>query len=240
MNKWREELRRAFDAPQPMRKRAFLRNLNAGGMSVSAFLVSQIGYIRKRVWCVCAAIAAVSVFGAVFLPDTVLWLISGLTPLLVLTIIAESGRSEYYQMAELEMATRFSLRSVTLARLAILGTVSLLLLGILVPIGLCGGTAAPVAAVLYIVTPFLLSAYAGLLIVRKLRGQEAMYICTGVSAGISMFLLLSHSLTPFIYQERCLAAWITAALVLLIGSGKEYRSIIKRTEDLAWSLSQTV
>ena len=237
MDKWKDELKQAFDAPQPVRKRNFLRHLDLPGMPVHEFLFSQIGYIRKWVWCVSTLIFVVSILGLAFLPGTVLWLISGLTPLLALTIISESGRSELYKMAELEMATRFSLRSVTFARLAILGLMNLLLLGVLLPIGLWNDTVAPFAAALYIVTPFLLTTFIGLYIVRKFRGQEAMYACVGTSVGISISLFLSHNIIPFIYQEQCLTAWMITALALLFGNGKQCIAMIKKTEELAWNLS---
>lgn len=237
MDQWKDELKRAFEAPRPVRKREFLRQLELPRMPVYEFLYVQIGYIRKWAWCVSGLVFAVSVLGLAFLPDRVLWLISGLTPLLALTIVSESGRSERYEMAELEMATRFSLRSVTLARLAILGLMNLLLLGVLFPIGLWSGTSTPLAAALYMITPFLLTTFIGLYIVRKLSGQEAMYACVGTSVGISMFLFLSHNVIPFIYREQCLAAWMITALALLVGNGKQYVAMIKQTEELAWNLS---
>ena len=237
MDKWKDELMQAFDAPRPVRKRDFLRQLYLPKIPVHEFLFVQMGYIRKWIWCVSTLIFVVSILGLVFLPGIVLWLISGLTPLLALTIISESGRSELYKMVELEMATHFSLRSVTFARLAILGLMDLLLLGVLLPIGLWNDTAVPLAAALYIITPFLLTTFIGLYIVRKFRGQEAMYACVGISVGISISLFLSHKIIPFIYQEQCLTAWMITALALLFGNGKQCVAMIKKTEELAWNLS---
>lgn len=237
MDKWKEELKMAFDAPCPVRKKDFLRRLDRCEMPVYRFLLSQVGYIRKWVWCVSVLIFGISVLGLAILPGTVLWMISGLTPLLALTIISEGGRSEVYNMAELEMATRFSLRSVTLARLVILGVLNLLLLGGLLPIGLWNDEVAPLAAILYIITPFLLSAYIGLCLVRKIRGKEGIYICGSASVGISIFLCLSHSVIPCIYREQWLAAWLLTALALLFGIGKQCVAMINKTEELSWNLS---
>ena len=237
MDQWKDELKRAFEVPRPVRKREFLQQLELPRMPVYEFLYVQIGYIRKWAWCVSGLVFAASVLGLAFLPDRVLWLISGFTPLLAMTIVSESGRSERYEMAELEMATRFSLRSVTLARLAILGLMNLLLLGVLLPIGLWSGTSTPYAAALYMITPFLLTTFIGLYIARKFRGQEAMYACVGASVGISISLFLSHNIIPFIYQKQCLTAWMITALVLLFGNGKQCVAMINKTEELAWNLS---
>ncbi len=237
MNHWKDELKQAFAAPYPLRKREFLRQLESRRISVHEFLFSQIGYIRKWVWCVSALVFIVCILGLTFLSGDVLWLISGLAPLLALTIISESGRSECYEMAELEMATRFSLRSLTLARLGILGVTNLLLLGLLFAVGLWNNTLDPLAAGLYIITPFLLTTFVGLYIVRKFKGREAIYACVGTAVGISFSVLISHNVIPFIYQESYLAVWTAVALALCIGNGKEYIAMIKRTEELAWNLS---
>ena len=237
MDKWKEELKQAFDAPRPVRKREFLRQLSLPRMHIYEFLFSQIGYIRKWVFCISILVFGVSILGFAFLPNAVLWLISGLTPLLALTIVSESGRSELYQMAALEMATRFSLRSVTFARLAILGLTNLLILGILVLIGLWNDIATPFAAALYIITPFLLTTFTGLYIVRKCKEQEAMFACVGTAVGISTFLFLSHNIIPFIYQEQWITVWMIVALVLFFGNGKQCVAMIKQKEEFAWNLS---
>lgn len=237
MKHWKDELKRGFDAPLPKNKKAFIRKLAPSRIPFHEFLFFQITYIRKWVWCVAGLVFVTAILGLAFLPDTVLWLISGLTPLLALTIISESGRSELYKMAELEMATRFSLRSITLARLGVLGVTNILILGLLLPIGLWNDTLTPFAAGLYMITPFLLTTFTGLLIVRNFKGQEAMYACAGTAVGISISLFLSHNIIPFIYQEQWLTVWMITALVLLFGNGKQCIATIKTTEELAWNLS---
>lgn len=237
MDHWKDEIKQAFAAPPPCRKSDFLRRLDPPRISVYGFLFSQIGYIRKWVWGVSVSVFLVSVLGLAFLPADVLWLVSGLTPLLALTAISESGRSQCYEMTELEMATRFSLRSVVLARLGILGAADLILLGLLLPVGLWNNSLSPFAAGLYIVTPFLLTALVGLHIVRKFPGREAMYACTGTTLCISFSVFLSHSSIPLIYQESYLVWWALGALALCVGTGKQYIAMIKRTEEFAWNLS---
>ena len=96
MRRWKNELKEAFNAPQPVRKSEFLRQLNCPEIPVHMFLMSQVGYIRKWVWCVSAVILIASVLSVAFLPSTSLWMISGLTPFLALTLISESGRSQRY------------------------------------------------------------------------------------------------------------------------------------------------
>ena len=159
MYQWKEELKHAFEAPKPVKKREFLRRLDVPKMSFSTFLFSQMSYIRKWVWVVSFLVFSVAILGVAFVPDAVLWLISALTPLLALTVVSESGRSACYKMDELEMATRFSLRSVTFARLTILGLLNLLIFTIFLFLGVWNDTATPLAVGLYIVTPFLFTSF---------------------------------------------------------------------------------
>lgn len=239
MKHWKDELKQGFNAPEPLNKKAFLRKIGPTRMTTREFLFTQISYISKLSWCVAFFVFITAILGLTLLPNTVIWLISGLTPLLALTIISESGRSELYKMAELEMATRFSLRSVTFARLGILGLMNLFILGIFVLIGLWNGSSTPFAVLLYIITPYLLTTFTGLSIVRKFNGQEALYGCVGVAIGISIALFFSHNVIPIIYQKQWLVLWAIVAMILLPATGKQCIAMIKQTEEYTWNLSLT-
>ncbi len=148
--KTKEALKTVFAAPPPLRKKEFLQKTAPvpAKLSLFSFLLVQLRYIRKHVW-----ILAALIFGFLFSVSFILsadriWALSAFTPLLALLTVAETGRSEIYEMAELEMATRFSLRSVLLARLCILGLNNLFLLGLLFPVSLAGSHIPSLRAVL--------------------------------------------------------------------------------------------
>lgn len=237
MNNWNKELKKAFEAPKPLRKQEFIRRFVSRKVTIPEFLFTQIGYIRIQVWGISIFVMIVAVLGVTFFSKDMLWFICSLTPLLAFTFISENGRSECYKMTELEMATRFSLRSVTLARLAILGLTDLVLLSLLLPLGLCNNEWSLLAVGLYMTTPYLLTTFCCLYIVRKFRGRESLYACVGITACISCVALFSHSTIPYIYQERYLIEWGVGALILCIGIGTQYVKIINQTEELSWNLS---
>lgn len=226
----KNELKYVFEAPEPMHKRAFLRTLEQPKTSVFAFVLSQLGYIRRWVWIVSALVFILSMMGAVGLTKDTVWVTSALMPLLALTVVSESGRSEIYEMAELEMATRFSLRSVVLARLGILGVENLFILGLLsVGIWRQGGVPTWGVCMLF---PYLLTTFAGLTVVRRLRGREAVYICAGIAACISFSVMaLRGSIVQ--YCQSVGSLWRTAAvllLMLLIGTARQCVGIVRQTE----------
>lgn len=236
MSHWKKELQKAFEAPESPRKRDFLRRLEQPRMGVLLFLLTQVGYIPKWNWCLSGAVFLVALVGAVVLSVDMLWVISALTPMLALSLVTESGRSECYGMAELELATRFSLRSVTLARLCILGVENLLLLVGLVFFGVCNAVHVPLHAGVYILTPFLLTTFTGLHLVRRVQGQEAVYFCVGAAIFISVCVLFTREAVPGIYQPDHLAWWLIGAVILGIGTVKQFCITIHTKEELRWSL----
>ena len=222
----KKQLRHVFEAPPPLHKKEFLCKLELPQMSTAEFIFSQIGYIRKWVWGVSALVFAISLALSVMLSVDMLWAISAFTPLLALTFLSESGRSENYDMAELEMATRFSLRSVLFARSGILGMENLVLLCLLIPVGLRNNAFSPIQAGVYIIAPFLLTTFMGLWIVRRFRGREAIYCCTGMAACISISIFFIHLTIPQVYQENHLVWWMIGILLLCIGTAKQYYKIV--------------
>lgn len=223
----KRELKRVFEAPEPLHKKEFLRTLEQQKISMPAFVLSQIGYIRRWIWIVSVLVYSISVMGAAWMAADTVWVISALMPLLALTVVSESGRSENYEMAELEMATRFSLRSVILARLGILGMENLVILSLLLPIGICRQGLSVFQAGVYILFPYLMMTFAGLSVVRKIRGREAVYICIGVAVCISFFVLVLHGSIPQLYQADSLVWWIAAILLLCIGTARQCVGILK-------------
>lgn len=204
-------------------------------MPLSRFLLSQLGYIRKWVWIAAALISLTAIIGAQTESPHLLWVLSACTPLLALTIISESGRSRCYEMEELEMATRFSLRSVVLARLGLLGIFNLFLLVLLICIGCGNSPYRPLTVGIYISVPFLLTTFLGLSITRKFRGQEGLYACAGSALCVSILVFLTRTSAAFLYGEPLLIWWIAGLIALCIGIGQQYRKLIAQTEDLSWN-----
>ena len=153
-------------------------------------------------------------------------------PLLALGIITECGRAEVYKMAELEMSTRFSIKSAVLARLGIIGGVSLILICAVTPI--IGSDILRTGV--YILCPYLLTAYLGFLAVRKIHGRESMYVCVGIATAVSVLnIIFSSELSALCIPEN-FVLWGAALAVLGIGTAVQCYKMIKQTEDLTWSL----
>lgn len=224
---WKQALREAFEAPEPLEKRKFLSELPRPGISSFRFALSQAAYIRRRSRAVFLLAFGVSMAGTVLFPGDVLWVISAFTPLLALALVSECGRSRKYEMEELELSTRLSLKSVLLARLGILGAENAAFLGVLLFLGVRDSEMGVLSAGLYITAPFLLTAFLGLCAVRRLRGREGDYACMGIAACVSVLGAAMHTRIMLTLGEGSLAWWGAAVLLLGAGTAGQYSGMLR-------------
>ena len=233
----REALRRAFAAPQPQRRDAFLRRVAPlpPCMSAGAFLLTQAGYLHWGVWAASALVFGAAVLCGRALGPELLPHLSALTPLLALTLVAESSRSVRCGMAELELATRFSLRRVTLARMGLLGIENLALLCLLVPLAARQSARGVLAVGSYLLAPYLLTVCVGLALEQRLRGPEGMYACCAAGAAISVTIELAKSLEPLLYAPPALGGWAMGTALLLAATAVQAHRMLKQTEEITWN-----
>lgn len=237
MNKeLKNALKESFKAPAPIRKKEFLRSVQKPSINIFEFVGTQTAYIRKWVWGLSVLIFIVALIGAEYLERDMLWCVSAFMPLLALSVLTESGRSETYGMAEFELSTRFSLKSVILARLLILGVANLALFCLLLPFAHMNNGTSILQTGVYMACPYLFTAFSGLWAVRKVHGKEATYLCTGIAIAVSAGNLLVYQSFPTIYAGQGLIWWIAALIFFGIGTTNQCYQIVKQTEELAWNL----
>ena len=229
-DKLKRALAAEFAPPEPVRKREFLRKVRGEGVSSLGFVLIQLPYIRKRVWLLSLAVLAAGVWTALRTELTVVWVASALMPWLAVTAVTENTRSAACGMAELEMSTSFSLGSLTLARLGIVGAVHFVLLCVLTLV--CGrdGISA-VRAGIYILMPYLLTLCLGLPLTRKTGGS---WPCLGAAALVSGAGTLLHNVR--LYEPEFIKYWVMAAAAMVIVTVAEYKKTVFSKEALLWSL----
>lgn len=230
-----------FLAPAPQRKAEFLaylekensRRLNAYKTSVSmgSFLLSQVPYIRKRVYLISLAVLAASVLAADYAGTDSIWYIAAMMPFVALCMVSESARSEIYGMAELEMASRFSIKSILLARFGTIGLVHMILLCILIPIVRYSTLLSFVRVGIYLLVPYLAASALEFAAVRRFRGKEAISVCMGISVMVSLSNYLLEGLFEFLFGAKHFIIWIILAVYLTGKVIQEYRNIMCRNEE---------
>ena len=237
-NKMKTLIRTAFDAPPPQKKEEFLRRSAYSPAKKSAWydmIPAQIGYIHKSAWVCAVMVFAVVLYSISDQNENTVFMIAAFTPFLALSVLVESNRSRRYNMSELEAVTRYSLRSIVFCKMLILGIFDLMFLLFVIAItGVRPGNDM-LSSGTYILLPYLLTMWLGLMIERTRIGQETPYAGTGISMLISLILLLmvnsDHRLLHPAYEH----GWGILIVVSVIGIVIGIRDKAKCLEDAVWS-----
>ena len=227
-----ELLEEVFRAPEPRRKQEFLKKLPIRKISFGRFVWIQTAYIKKSTWLLSFGIFAAALVGGGILEKNMLWFLSAMMPFLAVSAIAENSRSEIYGMAELEMATRFSLRSVVLARMGILG---LLHFAVLCAAAILGGGGTFLQMGVYLLVPYLLTDVGGLWFARRFHGREAFYACLCLAPVVGILPMISEYLLQTWYYGEVFGWWVAVLALLCITAAVEWIKRIKGTEEMTWN-----
>lgn len=230
-------LQSAFEAPAPAGKEAFLqkygkRRRYRPEIGMAAFVMMQLSYIRKRVWLLYTGLFLLALSGGVFPEKNVLWIFAAMTPFLAASAVTESKRSADCGMAELEMSTCFSVKSVLFARMAIMGPVHLLLLLCLTLAGR-GGDFTAFEAGVYLLLPYMLTNVICLWLTRKIRGQEGTYACMAAAILIAALYDMAKYAGATLFDGRHLQWWLAAFAVFTALTVREYRKMMHQMEQTA-------
>jgi len=227
----KKELCRYYEAPKPQRKQEFIRQFGVQKIDLSYLVWMQAKYISKWVWLASACLCAL-IYGAGYvMKDKYVSMIYGVVPFLVLISVTESTRSYRYGMEELELSARFSLKSIVMARMAMLGVGNLAVLFVIANIlGQREGY-----HVLHILTPYFLTAGGSLYIVRTVHGNENTFLCFTLAITVSFLQML----LPWWFRElltpEYMPIWAVFFAMGIIVTAKESYRTIRMTEDLAWN-----
>ena len=240
-NKLKRNIQKAFEAPQPNRqeKIRFLRTLPGSRISMVRFILVQASYMRKMTLVFSVLLLLPAVIGANYISENTLWIVSAFVPILGLLAVAESTRSTMYGMSEFEMSTRFSLKSVVMARMSVLGVLDFIVLVCAIPLCYTGSGFSLLQTGLYLLVPYMLTVNISLWIIRRFQGQETVYVCMSVAALIGGANVGLHFITDIIYQNTYIVWWFILSVLLFAGMAHEIYLAIKQTEEYTWNLSLT-
>ena len=227
----KEELCRYYEAPKPQRKQGFVRQFGVQKINLPRLVLMQAKYISKWVWLVSACLCVVIYAATHVMEDKYVSMVYGLVPFLVLISVTESMRSYRYGMEELELSARFSLKSIVMARMAMLGLGNLMVLFVIVNVlGQRAGY-----HVLHILTPYFLTAGGGLYIVRMVRGSENTFYCFMLAIAVSFLQMLLPWRFSELLAPNYVPIWAALFVVGIVMTAKESYRTIRMTEDLAWN-----
>lgn len=226
----KEDLQRLYEAPKPAKKRIFLRQMHLQPMRIQHVLWIQISYISKWEWVLSASFFAVMTLLSLYDNERVFVTVLAMMPFFAAASVSESIRSQAYGMDELEMSARFSLKSIVLARMGILGTENLLV-ALIAALMLEGKV---LQTMLYLLVPYLITVYGCLQIVRKISGKEGIYSCMFFSIIVIMMLGVSYVHYSWIYRAQFLFVWAAIVFILLHMNYREGKRLVTQLQMLAY------
>ena len=212
-----QEIKKYFEAPEPVRKQEFLEKAakqqyvrNKISLLYMAWI--QFSYISRWLWVLSAFIFAAAFIISRHIGSEAVWCLSAAMPFIVTFSLSVGLRSVIYGMQEFEMSSRFTLKSVIMLRVIILGTVNISLLFITAFLSGNG----MYRSALYMLVPYLLSATGGFIILRKFPSREGIGLSSGFCMVISLIDIKSINSYSFIYEARYTGIWIIVIIALFI------------------------
>lgn len=233
------QIREICHSPQPENKREFFQylkeqemmNRRPRVMSHGEFLACQLFYIGKWIWMLAGSLLLFIIWISYRHPGNYPF---ALTPLLALGILLETSRSYRWKMAEFEHAARFSLRSVILARLFLLGTVNTTGLLIVILIVRPCFSCSLLRVFLYMMVPYLTASWLGSVYERMHRmdqGLGSIMICILSSA----FFAAAPAFFSWLYEERLTVFWAAALVLMACSLAGNLREWVRNMEVPVWN-----
>lgn len=226
-----QRLKQVYQAPEPVGKEKILWKTHSRKISLWNMLLIQIRYISLWTWIASVGLFLSIVIFSYMFDSRMMGAVFSLTPFLVMVSVSESVRSITYGMKELELSARFSLKSVMMAKMGILGSENLLILilsALMIPRSFWQNA-------LYLLVPYLLTAFGNLAIVRRWAGKEAIYACGGLAALVSVIGTIITTWYPRLFDVKAQNLWGLALIGLMVLTIREGYKIIQKTEELAWN-----
>ena len=224
---------------EPEEKKAFFQGLEDRGLisrrpvviNHGDFLLRQFLYVGKWIWLL-SAVSLLCITGICY-GNTGNYPFA-LTPLLAVGILVETGRSFRWKMAELEYTARFSLRSVMLARMFLVGIVETAGLLVVIWVVQPWFSYSLIRVFLYMMVPYLAASLLGSVYERKNRSDNSwgsIIICF-LSSGL--FAAAPYCLSS-LYEERFTVIWTVAAILLVFSLVVSMRRWSCELEEAVWN-----
>lgn len=227
-----QELFSYYQAPKPDRKQEFLQHFSEPGMTSWQFMRVQAGYIKKWIWGISVVLLLLLLSCCSFFHKDILNVMASFAPFIAMSLLAESSRSYVYGMEELELATRFSLKSILLARMGILAVFHLFLLFVMVSFSAGSSAGQYCLAGIRILLPYFASISIGLPLIRRFHGRESGYLCVAISVIVSILSWYLQEMIIWWGQFQTLPILGILLILFMLFAVVESTRLIKQSEEL--------
>lgn len=204
--------------------------------SMMRFIKGQVRFVNKSFFvCQLLLLCLYGLFTTMILKDSDgFLLLVAIAPLAVGLSTGEFSRSFRYNMAELELPSRFSLPQILLARFLIAAVADTLSLTCMLIMTAMKTYFTFGALILYGLVPSFLAASGSLFLLNRSRNVNTHYYVTAYCIALSVFGIISVTARPAWYDSAAITVWL---IILAICVGvfalelrKLFRDFAKRLE----------
>ncbi len=235
-NELKRLIKNAYSTETPVRKREFLRAHPQRSLHYPRLLFMQLQYMKVQLTAVFSYVLA-SLLGA--LTDTnadVAGITAVFIPVIALIALTGLGKSEKYGMNEIEMSTRFSLRTIRTLQLIIIGTVSLAVMtAISWTLKKSAGTDF-LLSIAMVGIPYLMTAFLCMLLVRRWHSSKNIYGCIAIAFAVSIAMFGGLEYVPAVSVGFFRSALFLSFVILFLITVAEAYKYIRGSEELLWNL----
>ena len=225
-NDIKERLKSVCTAPDPKRKDSFLKEHRKKEISMKELYIIQFSYIAPAIWILSAAIVAILLVISIYSEKYAVWVTSAFMPVLSTIAMTENYKSEIYQMNELEMSARFSLKTIIMVKMSIFGIVHSIILIILSLLSSMNA----IYSLVYLLVPYLITSNTSSILLRHYHGKSVLLGCFANSFIVSMVWFIISVKSYYLYSAVMFPYWIVVlVLMILLGIWNTFISL-KRME----------
>ncbi len=229
-------LRQAYSLPSPKGKDEFLKQFREPLTGYKEFMISQIGYIKKRLLIMSFIVFAMALYISLYIDVMAISVLSAFMPFLIIFIITEFSRSISYNMTELEMSCRYSLTDITLVRSFILGGAQFIYIILLIVISCKNSSIGLFMSAVYILVPYLLSLVMSMAFLRKTGGKN-IYLSVSLCCFVSVSCILFKYWYPAVFSGIYNGLWAGILIFLSFMTIYEFIKLKRKLVDNEWNLS---
>ncbi len=202
-------------------------------MSLQSFYFQQLQFIRPRTWCLQFIIVILAALLIMNAPNTrtLIALTSAVSPFIYLVGFSELVRSHLHRVFELELSTKYSYKTVMLARIGLMNILNIFAITLLVFTVVKVSQLAVLQAFFFICIPFLLTSILGLWILHWQHTKESyqwIYIAVGF---FSICIMLVIYLYPQIFLSASNGLWWSVMLIAIGALIYQYHQLINGTSS---------
>lgn len=192
-----------------------LSTMRLAPSSILSFVAFQIRIIPARIWVTQAAIVAFVLWVCASEPAEgfINCVAAALGAIVAGMGVPIAMASKAYGMAELESACRFNCRSVAAARMVVIGSADVLLLGIAACVAPSLANAHALTFAVYACVPYFAVCAGSFAVSRRARGASAMAASVTLSLIAIGICVLLQQVFPWIYESTAVGVWAIAGAV---------------------------